>query len=147
MDTTDLQSLREDLNTLKDTVAEFDLASGDGNGFTFAEYKPEALGGALERALRIFANPAQWQRLMDNCFKADFSWTRLTRWREILSQVFENRQFETARACRASDFDEEVCHSQHGNAGTLDAKVGFDGLDHVIEFPAGAMGGAAAGEK
>jgi starch synthase len=61
---------------LKDTVAEFDLASGDGNGFTFAEYKPEALGGALERALRIFANPAQWQRLMDNCFKADFSWTR-----------------------------------------------------------------------
>jgi starch synthase len=61
---------------LKDTVAEFDPVSGDGNGFVFTEYRPEALVAALARAVGIFRQPHLWHLLMDNCFKADFSWMR-----------------------------------------------------------------------
>lgn len=61
---------------LKDTVAEFDSASGTGNGFVFADYAPAALIRAVERAANVFRAPKQWRRLMDNCFTADFSWSR-----------------------------------------------------------------------
>jgi starch synthase len=64
---------------LKDTVVEFDPASGLGNGFMFTEYKPEALVSALTRAVKVFRTPAKWRRLTDNCFKADFSWARAAR--------------------------------------------------------------------
>jgi starch synthase len=64
---------------LKDTVVEFDPVSGTGNGFTFTEYRPEALVSALTRAVKVFRAPAEWRRLTDNCFKADFSWARAAR--------------------------------------------------------------------
>jgi starch synthase len=64
---------------LKDTVVDFDAASGKGNGFSFAAYEPAALAGTIGRAASTFRNPPQWQRLMDNCFKADFSWDRAAR--------------------------------------------------------------------
>ena len=59
---------------LKDTVAEFDLESGTGNGFMFDEYRADAMVNAIARARRLFADRAAWGRLMDNCFAADFSW-------------------------------------------------------------------------
>ena len=61
---------------LKDTVTEFDPANDQGNGFVFEDYKAEALIGAVERATKVFRTPAQWRRLVSNCFKADFSWSR-----------------------------------------------------------------------
>jgi starch synthase len=64
---------------LKDTVAEFDPVSGEGNGFAFTEYQPEALVEALAHAVEIFRQPHLWHLLMDNCFKADFSWMRAAR--------------------------------------------------------------------
>jgi starch synthase len=60
---------------LKDTVAEFDLDCGTGNGFMFDEYRADAMVNAIARARRLFADRAAWCRLMDNCFAADFSWT------------------------------------------------------------------------
>jgi starch synthase len=59
---------------LRDTVVEFDPQTGSGNGFVFADYRPEALLDAAQRARRLFADRAGWRRLMDNCFAADFSW-------------------------------------------------------------------------
>ncbi|HKV55772.1 MAG TPA: glycogen synthase GlgA [Candidatus Binataceae bacterium] len=61
---------------LRDTVVEFDPRSLKGNGFVFEEADPTALANAVERAARTFRNPRLWQRLMDNCFRADFSWAR-----------------------------------------------------------------------
>jgi len=61
---------------LRDTVAEFDSASLAGNGFVFEEYEPEALVGALARMVKVFADPPLWRRLMANCFRSDFSWSR-----------------------------------------------------------------------
>ena len=62
---------------LRDTVSEFEPASGRGNGFLFEQFQPEALEAATVRAVNTFRNPAQWRQLMDNCFKADFSWSEV----------------------------------------------------------------------
>jgi starch synthase len=73
---------------LRDTVAEYDAASGSGNGFVFADYEPYALVGAIERAAELFREPRKWARLMRNCFAADFSWNHAAgeylRWFERL---------------------------------------------------------------
>ena len=62
---------------LRDTVAEFDPISGRGNGFVFEQFEPEALVAATARAVDTFRTPPRWRQLMDNCFKADFSWARV----------------------------------------------------------------------
>lgn len=59
---------------LRDTVTEFDPASGAGNGFVFDDYRVEAMLAALRRMTGMFANPPAWRRLMANAFAADFSW-------------------------------------------------------------------------
>jgi starch synthase len=64
---------------LRDTVSEFDSISGRGNGFVFEQFQPEALVAATARAVNTFRNPPLWRQLMDNCFKADFSWSSAAR--------------------------------------------------------------------
>ena len=64
---------------LRDTIEEFDPRRSTGNGFVFGEYHSDALVGALERMLATYADPPAWQRLMRNCFAADFSWDRAAR--------------------------------------------------------------------
>ncbi len=64
---------------LADTVAEFDPRSGRGNGFLFRPYRVEELLAAMNRALAVYRQPEIWQRLMSNCFAADFSWTQAAR--------------------------------------------------------------------
>jgi starch synthase len=64
---------------LRDTVTEFDPESGNGCGFLFEEYTPEAMLAAIQRAVDTFGNAIEWRRLSGNCFKADFSWQRAAR--------------------------------------------------------------------
>jgi starch synthase len=64
---------------LRDTVSEFDPVSGHGNGFVFEAFQPDALLAAATRAVNTFRNPPLWRQLMDNCFKADFPWSRTAR--------------------------------------------------------------------
>ncbi len=64
---------------LKDTVIDFDPATDNGNGFTFAKFTPEALTEAVHRALDTYRDTKRWRQLMTNCFQADFSWDRAAR--------------------------------------------------------------------
>ncbi len=59
---------------LADTVREWDAAAGQGTGFLFEAYTPDACRGALERALAAYAQPAGWRRLVANAMAEDFSW-------------------------------------------------------------------------
>lgn len=59
---------------LADTVVEFDPATGEGNGFVFQEYKPEALVDAIRRAVKVFKKKKEWQQLQQNAFACDYSW-------------------------------------------------------------------------
>jgi starch synthase len=58
---------------LDDTVHDVD-ASGKGTGFTFRDYAPAALLGALGRGLEMFGNRPAWRRIQKAGMRADFSW-------------------------------------------------------------------------
>ena len=59
---------------LADTVA--DAGDPGGTGFMFDEFHPWALWDAMERALRVYAQPAKWAQLQSNGMALDFSWTK-----------------------------------------------------------------------
>jgi starch synthase len=51
-----------------------DRQSRRGTGFTFTEYSPVALLGALGRALEMFGNRPAWRRIQRAGMREDFSW-------------------------------------------------------------------------
>jgi starch synthase len=62
---------------LVDTVKPYNPQNGQGTGFLFSDYHPQALWEALQRALTIYrTRPAAWRRLQVNGMKKDFSWER-----------------------------------------------------------------------
>lgn len=52
------------------------LAAGRANGFVFAPYEPQALLGAVRRALAAYRHPDTWRALQQAGMRADFSWGR-----------------------------------------------------------------------
>jgi starch synthase len=58
---------------LFDTVHDVD-ESGSGTGFTFLDYSPLALLGALGRALVMFEDRPTWRRIQRAGMREDFSW-------------------------------------------------------------------------
>ena len=61
---------------LADTVEDFDPETGSGNGFTFTDYTPVALFGAISRSLLTMQADKARARLIRNAMSADFSWGR-----------------------------------------------------------------------
>ena len=59
---------------LDDTVRNFNARTGQGNGFKFDEYSPQALLNTLRWALGIFRDRAAWQRIQREGMTQDFSW-------------------------------------------------------------------------
>jgi starch synthase len=59
---------------LADTVA--DASEPEGTGFLFDEFDPGALGGALDRARRVYAHAQQWIEIQKRGMRRDFSWSR-----------------------------------------------------------------------
>jgi len=63
---------------LADTVIDADSAS-DGTGFLFSSYDTEAFLRAIGRALASCNSPNLWNRIILNCMKVDFSWSKSSR--------------------------------------------------------------------
>lgn len=61
---------------LADTIKEFHPRHGEGTGFTFERYDPEAMLAAIRHARFVFDHKPMWQRLVVNCMAADYSWGR-----------------------------------------------------------------------
>lgn len=61
---------------LKDSVEEYDPASGEGTGFLFGPFDDRAFLAALDRALNTYRKEKEWTALMRNSMAADFSWDR-----------------------------------------------------------------------
>jgi starch synthase len=59
---------------LADTVQDYDPATGEGSGFVFREFSPEAFGAAVERALALYADRPAWRRLAQHDMGLDWSW-------------------------------------------------------------------------
>jgi starch synthase len=61
---------------LADSVENYDPESGRGTGIVFNDFDSEALEWALNMALDLYADPAQWSRVVRNGMAQDFSWER-----------------------------------------------------------------------
>ncbi|MGW8273127.1 MAG: glycogen synthase GlgA [Thermodesulfovibrionales bacterium] len=59
---------------LADTVQDFHTANLDGTGFVFRNADPYDLIQTIKRALCVFANKAQWDRVMRNAMRSRFTW-------------------------------------------------------------------------
>ncbi|WP_159883139.1 glycogen synthase GlgA [Paenibacillus puerhi] len=61
---------------LKDTVTPYNEETGEGTGFTFANYNAHDMLFTIERAVRLYREPGVWTNLMSNVKKKDFSWKK-----------------------------------------------------------------------
>src|SRR5262249_23678426 len=61
---------------LADTIAQFDPASGAGNGSVFRDADPGGLLWGVRSAFGWFDDAAAWSRLIRNAMAADFSWRK-----------------------------------------------------------------------
>ena len=59
---------------LADTVQNFDAATGEGTGFVFQDYSPQALLDTLRWALATYRDRDTWRRLQVTGMAQDFSW-------------------------------------------------------------------------
>jgi starch synthase len=59
---------------LDDTVLDVADADGQGTGFKFLDYTPEALAAAVRRALDAYRQPKLWAKLQKNAMRQDYSW-------------------------------------------------------------------------
>ncbi len=71
---------------LDDTVEEWNVETGAGTGFKFADATSGALLGAVNRALGVYADREQWTLVMRNGMAKDFNWADAAREYE---QVYE----------------------------------------------------------
>jgi starch synthase len=59
---------------LADTITDYDLRHDSGTGFVFREYSAEAMLGAIERALIMYADSERWRRLAVRGMMERWSW-------------------------------------------------------------------------
>lgn len=59
---------------LDDTVEPFDPKTGEGTGFKFQVYEPDALLACLSEAVEAYRHGETWRRLQRNAMSRDFSW-------------------------------------------------------------------------
>ena len=59
---------------LDDTVENWNRRTGEGTGFKFEAYTPDALRGALQKALDLWHRPEAWRALQRAGMAKDFSW-------------------------------------------------------------------------
>jgi starch synthase len=71
---------------LDDTIKEFDIKTGKGNGFKFVEYSSGALVTAMKKALEVYRNREFWIKLVKNGMSEDFSWEKSARTYENIYQ-------------------------------------------------------------
>ncbi len=77
---------------LADTIVEWNGDTGDGTGFLFEPYTPDALLDAVWRALHAYEYPAARERLMLNGMAQDFSWNAAAaRYEHVYQWAHERR--------------------------------------------------------
>ena len=59
---------------LYDTIKPYNVYSGEGNGFTFANYNAHEMKDAVGRAVDLFYDKEKWGALSKKVMETDFSW-------------------------------------------------------------------------
>ncbi len=76
---------------LKDTVIPYNEVTGEGNGFSFANYNAHELLYTIHRALKVYReDKAAWKRITESGRKMDFSWDASAhRYMELYKELAE----------------------------------------------------------
>ena len=61
---------------LKDTISPFNEFTGEGNGFSFANYNGEEFLKVIEYALGIYEDKDKWNEVFKNALKSKFTWEK-----------------------------------------------------------------------
>jgi len=61
---------------LSETVKEYNPETGQGTGFRFYDYSPQALLDSLRKAMNYFGNEEHWMRLVRNAMREEFPWEK-----------------------------------------------------------------------
>ncbi|QDT49659.1 Glycogen synthase [Symmachiella dynata] len=73
------------------------VRSGTANGFSFVDYRPEALASALQRALAAYQDRQQWRQLVATGMSADWSWQNSARrYVDVYQQAIQRQGIMTA---------------------------------------------------
>lgn len=59
---------------LADTITPYNAKKGTGNGFTFDEYRSDALLRAIKQALSLWKDKHAWTKLMEHAMALSYSW-------------------------------------------------------------------------
>ena len=59
---------------LVDTVKVYNPETGEGNGFQFQDYDANGLIWAINEGLKVYADKAQWNKVVHNAIETRFSW-------------------------------------------------------------------------
>ena len=59
---------------LYDTIKPYNKYTGEGNGFTFANYNAHEMKDAVKRAVELYSDKKKWNTLVKTVMDVDFSW-------------------------------------------------------------------------
>lgn len=75
---------------LRDTVEPYDEEVGTGNGVSFANYNAHEMSDAIDAAIAMFRNKKQWQQVVSNGMKSDYSWQKSAQqYKEVYKKMVE----------------------------------------------------------
>jgi len=78
---------------LKDTVRAYNEHTGEGTGFSFANYNAHDFMHTVRRAIDFYRNEEAWNRIVANGTKEDFSWSRSARaYSGLYSELADKRK-------------------------------------------------------
>ena len=63
-----------DIGGLRDTVEPYNQDTGTGNGFVFANYNAHEMFETINKAIAIFKNKKEWNKIVTNAMTSDYSW-------------------------------------------------------------------------
>ena len=69
---------------LKDTVHPYNKETGEGNGFSFANYNAHEMLNVIKDALSIYQDKCIWNQLVKNALKSNNSWEKSAKEYHIL---------------------------------------------------------------
>lgn len=78
---------------LKDTVFQFDEMTGEGNGFSFANYNAHDMLNTLKKALEIYKDKNSWEILVKNALRERHGWDLPAKeYGKLYRQLVSNRK-------------------------------------------------------
>ena len=80
---------------LVDTVKVYNPEIGEGNGFQFQDYDANGLMWAINEGLKIYADKAQWNKVVHNAIETRFSWDRSAKeYIDVYNKILEEHPQE-----------------------------------------------------